>query len=158
VISIFEGLELYDGKLSRTVLRGERAVRPLPTRWLREKIESVMSFLSNLLNGALGQPSSLEFEQMSPEDEVFPNDGFIRAPSMAKETTMPSEGLYFGPEFTTLVASGSVIVGGQPVAEIETSQLVVEVVSPCSGVVEEVLLSNGVVVESKQPLIKIGRP
>ena len=28
-ISIFEGLELYDGKLSRTVLRGQRAVMAL---------------------------------------------------------------------------------------------------------------------------------
>ena len=31
-ISAFEGLELYDGKLSRTVLRGQRAVRPCATR------------------------------------------------------------------------------------------------------------------------------
>lgn len=31
-ISAFEGLELYDGKLSRTVLRGRRAVRLLATR------------------------------------------------------------------------------------------------------------------------------
>ncbi len=31
-ISAFKGLELYDGKLSRTVLRGRRAVRPLATR------------------------------------------------------------------------------------------------------------------------------
>ncbi len=31
-ISAFEGLEPYDGKLSRTVLRGRRAVRPLATR------------------------------------------------------------------------------------------------------------------------------
>jgi len=32
-IPAFEGLELYDGKLSRTVLRGQRAVRPLATRF-----------------------------------------------------------------------------------------------------------------------------
>ena len=31
-ISAFEGLERYDGKLSRTVLRERRAVRPLATR------------------------------------------------------------------------------------------------------------------------------
>jgi len=31
-IPAFKGLELYDGKLSRTVLRGRRAVRPLATR------------------------------------------------------------------------------------------------------------------------------
>jgi hypothetical protein len=33
-ISTFEGLEPYDGKLSRPVLRGRRAVRPLATRSL----------------------------------------------------------------------------------------------------------------------------
>jgi len=33
-LSAFEGLELYDGKLSRTVLRGRRAVRPLATRYV----------------------------------------------------------------------------------------------------------------------------
>ena len=32
-ISAFEGLERYDGKLSRTVLRERRAVRPLATRY-----------------------------------------------------------------------------------------------------------------------------
>jgi len=31
-ISAFEGLELYDGKLSRAVLRGQRAARLLATR------------------------------------------------------------------------------------------------------------------------------
>ncbi len=31
-IPTFEGLEPYDGKLSSTVLRGRRAVRPLATR------------------------------------------------------------------------------------------------------------------------------
>jgi len=33
----FKGLELYDGKLSRTVLMGRRAARPLATRCLRAK-------------------------------------------------------------------------------------------------------------------------
>jgi hypothetical protein len=31
-----EGLEPYDGKLSRTILRGEGAARPLPTRFVYE--------------------------------------------------------------------------------------------------------------------------
>jgi hypothetical protein len=35
-ISAFEGLEPYDGKLSRTVLRGRRAARPLATRCLNQ--------------------------------------------------------------------------------------------------------------------------
>jgi hypothetical protein len=36
-MSAFEGVELYDGKLSRTVLRGERAVRPRPTRCISKE-------------------------------------------------------------------------------------------------------------------------
>ena len=36
-ISAFEGLERYDGKLSRTVLRERRAVRPLATRYEIER-------------------------------------------------------------------------------------------------------------------------
>ncbi len=36
-IAVFEGLELYDGKLSRTVLRGQRAVRPCATRCSKKR-------------------------------------------------------------------------------------------------------------------------
>ncbi|WP_308364419.1 MULTISPECIES: hypothetical protein [unclassified Microbulbifer] len=35
----FKGLELYDGKLSRTVLMGRRAARPLATRCLSEGMQ-----------------------------------------------------------------------------------------------------------------------
>jgi hypothetical protein len=44
--SAFEGLELYDGKLSRTVLRGRRAVRPLATRCVQRV--SILSFTETL--------------------------------------------------------------------------------------------------------------
>lgn len=40
-ISAFEGLELYDGRLSRTVLRGQRAARLLATRCVGIKRENM---------------------------------------------------------------------------------------------------------------------
>ena len=117
-----------------------------------------MGFLLNLLNGALGQPSTLEFEQIPFEEEVYPDSGIICAPDIMSENPAPSGGLYLGPEFTSLVGVGSKIVGGQPVAEIETSTMVLEVVSPCSGVIEEILVSNGAVIEGQQALIKLAMP
>ena len=126
--------------------------------WAYKRLKIGMGFLSNLLNGALGQPSPLEFEQIPPDEEVYPDDGLIRAPEFPIERPLPRGGIYLGPEFTCLVHIGSKVVGGQPVAEIEASAMVLEVIAPCSGVVEEILVQNGAVVADKQPLIKLAMP
>ena len=50
-ISAFEGVELYDGKLSRTVLRGERAARPRPTRCINmNEIEEIQNWYHSQCN------------------------------------------------------------------------------------------------------------
>ena len=46
----FKGLELYDGKLSRTVLMGRRAGRPLATRWLTAS-QPIARFSGVMSNG-----------------------------------------------------------------------------------------------------------
>lgn len=50
------------------------------------------------------------------------------------------------------------MVGGQPLAEFETSTMVLQLDSPCSGVVEELLAHNGGVVDSNQPIIRLAMP
>lgn len=49
------------------------------------------SFLLKWLNGALGQP---EFEATSYEDEIWPEDGFIRVPEFFEAPANPHTGIY----------------------------------------------------------------
>ena len=50
-IPAFEGLELCDGKLSRTVLRGRRAVRPLATRSVLGTMVTSSNFRDKIITG-----------------------------------------------------------------------------------------------------------
>jgi len=105
-----------------------------------------MSFLSILLEAAFGRHPSVEFERISPEDEIYPEDGIIYAPELMNENPLPSGGLYLGPQINLYVSAGTQVVGGQPLAEIETSAMVIEVVSPCTSTVENVMVQNGDIV------------
>lgn len=117
-----------------------------------------MEFLRKLLNGALGESTPGDFERIPIEDEVFPENGILVAPIFRDEYAPAQRGLYLGPEFRSLINVGDSIVGGQPIAEVETSQMIVEVTSTCSGTIESVLANNGEVIQSEQPLFKIVEP
>jgi biotin carboxyl carrier protein len=115
----------------------------------------MMNKILGWLNGALGVK---EFQPMAPEDEIFPEEGIVSAPEFFEMPANPQGGLYLVPECTLLVSVGAQVVGGQPVAEIDTPSHIFEVVSPCSGTVVEQLIQSGQVVEAGQPLLKLQRP
>ncbi len=107
------------------------------------------------LNGALGVK---EQDAMSTEDEEYPKDGIITAPDFFEMPPPSPGGLYFCPGCTLLVGVGSQVIAGTPVAEIDTPTHVFEVVSLCSGVMLELLIQSGQIVEPGQSLIKLAQP
>ncbi len=115
----------------------------------------MMNKILGWLNGALGEK---EFRPMASEEETFPEGGIVSAPNFFEMPANPHGGLYLGPECTLLVSVGAQVVGGQPVAEIDTPSHIFEVVSPCTGIVAEHLIQSGQVVEAGQPLLKLKRP
>ncbi|MCV6624806.1 MAG: acetyl-CoA carboxylase biotin carboxyl carrier protein subunit [Cellvibrionaceae bacterium] len=117
-----------------------------------------MEFFKKLLNGAFGEPELSPFDQMPAEDEVFPEGGIFVAPVLGDEFVPATGRLYLGPEFRSLVSEGQSVVCGQLLAEIECSQVILEVISTCSCIIESVLVNDGEVVQSEQPLFKVSQP
>ena len=115
-----------------------------------------MNFILKWLNGALGETG--QFEETPEDQHEFPDEGIVLAPDILQSDEVSVGGLYLGPKCQSLVQVGARVVGGQPLAEIHTSTHILEVVSPCNGVVVEIFVENGQVVESEQPLIRLEKP
>ena len=121
---------------------------------MAQRTAGMMKKILGWLNGAIG---ANEFQPMSLEEEIFPENGIVSAPEFYEmQATLYGEP-YFGPKCTILVSVDSEVVGGQPIAEIDTPSHILEVVSPCSGIVAEQFIESGQVIESGQPIIKLQR-
>ncbi|WP_086933396.1 hypothetical protein [Agarilytica rhodophyticola] len=105
--------------------------------------------LLNLLNGALGERNIESGERIPEDEEVFPDGGIIRAPSFeglpfSKE--VPYGGVRsedHGEVYEIIIGVGYQIYGGQSLLLADFGQCSVEIPSPCSGIVEEVLTEPG---------------
>ena len=113
------------------------------------------NFISKIINGAFPQP---EIEAMPPEDEYYPEDGIVIVPEFYESNPVPGSGLDDGPVCTLIVSVGNKVFGGFPLAEIETPSHIVEIPSPCSGVIIETYVESGQTVKAGQPLVKIQKP
>lgn len=119
--------------------------------------------LLNLLNGALGERRLDDGERIPLEEEVFPEDGIVRAPSFealpfSKEVPhggIRSEGC--GEVYEIIVGVGYPVYGGQSILLADFGQCTVEIPSPCSGNIEEILTEHGNLIKGGDPLFRISR-
>lgn len=118
--------------------------------------------LLNFLNGALGERQIEDGDRIPPEEQVFPKDGIIRAPSFeglpfSKE--VPHGGVRseeYGEVYEIIVGIGRPVYGGQSILLADFGQCTVEIPSPCSGIIEEILTEHGNLIKVGDPLFKIG--
>ncbi len=123
----------------------------------------MLKSLLNLLNGALGKREIQSGERIPSEEEVFPEDGIIRVPSLvglpfSKE--VPHGGIRsqeHGEVYEIIVGIGYSVYGGQSILLADFGQCTVEIPSPCSAVIEEILTEHGNLIKEGDPLFKINR-
>ncbi|GAA6153996.1 acetyl-CoA carboxylase biotin carboxyl carrier protein subunit [Pseudoteredinibacter isoporae] len=98
------------------------------------------------LSDALGPEEDI---QITSEDDVWPEDGLVNAPDFDEATHSPT--------CHVLVSVGDQVAAGEVLLELEMSMYIYELVSPCSGVVEE-LYVTGNPIAPEQALVKLTRP
>lgn len=108
--------------------------------------------LLNWLSGALGQRNGLDVPK---EDQYFPEGGVVRIPDFFEMPANAHGEVYIGPECKVLIASGSEVLAGQVLVEIGTPSHVFEVVAPCDGLIDEIYVSTGQMVEAGQEVCKL---
>lgn len=113
------------------------------------------------LNGALGERKTQSGEQIPTEEEIFPEDGIIRAPSLSGlpiSNEVPHGGIRsteHGEVYEIIVGIGYSVYGGQSILLANCGQCTVEIPSPCSAIIEEVLTEHGNLIKEGDPLFKI---
>ncbi|WP_444916296.1 hypothetical protein ACJJIQ_01380 [Microbulbifer sp. ANSA003] len=121
-------------------------------------------FILNYINGALGISSIESGERISPEEERFPTDGIVRAPSFDSiphkqepltGSVRPKE---LGEVVEVMVGVDYPIYGGQTILVADFGTYTIELPSPCSGIIEETLIKPGSLIGSETPLFRIRRP
>ncbi len=94
--------------------------------------------------------STVTFENTTaPTQSVSQNDITIKSPMVGVFYQAPS------PDASPYVSVGQSVNKGDVVCIVEAMKLMNEVVATQSGVIDEILVSNGDVVEFDQPLFKI---
>lgn len=119
--------------------------------------------LLKLLNGALGERKIPSGDRILSEEEVFPEDGIIRVPSLEGlpfSNEAPHGGIKsaeHGEVYEIIVGIGYSVYGGQSILLADFGQCTIEIPSPCSAVIEEVLTEHGNLIKEGDPLFKIER-
>lgn len=120
-------------------------------------------FVFNFINGALGTRSIEGGEKLSSEEERFPPDGIVRAPSfdsipLKQEpltgSVRPKE---LGEVIEIMVGIDYTIYGGQSILAADFGTYTIELPSPCCGIIEETLIKPGSLISSGTPLFRVRR-
>lgn len=98
------------------------------------------------LNEALGQREEV---YIPPEKEQWPEEGLICAPDYDESVHHPT--------CRVLVSPGDQITAGKLLVELEMSWHLYEVISPSSGIVDEVLVTSGDYIGPGEALITLSR-
>lgn len=122
-----------------------------------EKIEISKSGSSQIVSLPSAQPiSASPVEQVTENKPSAVQD--VPKASGGKNITSPMVGTFYAqasPEDPPFVKVGDSVSEGQSVCIVEAMKLFNEIESDCSGIVEEVLVKNGDLVEFGQPLFRI---